>query len=257
MPWSLEESKLHLLDALHSASWHSRDRIQPVHPIFQNLILSATTWFLIVHSDPFPPPQIKPVFPLPAKSVVGDGKMVGDKAFDPFGLATSMAKLNNYREAELKHCRLAMLAALGWPVAELLQGPISRALGLPDLLQPGETCATAADCIETLSRAPSVLNGGLDQISPIYWISVIALSAGIEAYGLKVQKKANYLPGDLGFDPLGLYQKLDPKGKQDMQMKEVRLVPPFLSSYACVCVFIVHGTAVQAHSIFTSPFTSA
>jgi hypothetical protein len=161
---------------------------------------------------------------LPSTSVVGDGTMVGDKGFDPLGLATNMKKLNNYREAELKHCRLAMLAALGWPVAELLQGPISRSLGLPDLLAPGETCVTAAQCVDSLSRAPSVLNGGLEKISPIYWASVLLVSAAIELYGLQVQKKANYLPGDLGFDPLGLYQKLGPKGKQDMQLKEVRII---------------------------------
>ena len=68
-----------------------------------------------------------------------------------------------------------------------------------------------------------MLNGGLDKISPIYWASVILLSAVIEFYGLKVQKNANYLPGDLGFDPLGLYQKLDPKGKLDMQLKEINI----------------------------------
>jgi hypothetical protein len=172
-------------------------------------------------------PQVTPLFLIPATSVVGDGKMVGDKGFDPMGLATSMQKLNNYREAELKHCRLAMLAALGWPVAELLQGPLSRALGLPDLLAPGEKCVTAAQCVDSLSRAPSVLNGGLDKISPVYWGSVLLLSAVIEFYGLKVQKNKNYLPGDLGFDPLGLYQKLDPKGKQDMQLKEVRIMSKY------------------------------
>ena len=29
------------------------------------------------------------------------------------------------REAEVKHSRLAMLAAAGWPISELLDGPLS------------------------------------------------------------------------------------------------------------------------------------
>ena len=29
------------------------------------------------------------------------------------------------REAEVKHARLAMLAAAGWPLSELLDGPLS------------------------------------------------------------------------------------------------------------------------------------
>ena len=57
--------------------------------------------------------EVAPLFLIPNKSVVGDGKMVGDKGFDPLGLADSKEKLAIYREAELKHGRLAMLAALG------------------------------------------------------------------------------------------------------------------------------------------------
>ena len=40
--------------------------------------------------------------------MVGDGKLAGDKGFDPAGFATSTEKLRIYREAELKHGRLAM-----------------------------------------------------------------------------------------------------------------------------------------------------
>ena len=40
--------------------------------------------------------------------------MAGNKGFDPVGLASSPDLLLQYREAELKHSRLAMLAAVGW-----------------------------------------------------------------------------------------------------------------------------------------------
>jgi len=39
-----------------------------------------------------------------------DGTMAGDRGFDPFGFADSTARLTEFREAEIKHARLAMLA---------------------------------------------------------------------------------------------------------------------------------------------------
>ena len=71
---------------------------------------------------------------------------MGNKGFDPFNCATSESVLKNYREAELKHGRLAMLAAAGWPVSELVQPWLSAALRAPDLLASGD-------------KAPSLLNG--------------------------------------------------------------------------------------------------
>ena len=35
------------------------------------------------------------------------------------------------REAEVKHARLAMLAAAGWPLSELLDGPLSTRYPTP------------------------------------------------------------------------------------------------------------------------------
>jgi light-harvesting complex II chlorophyll a/b binding protein 4 len=51
------------------------------------------------------------------------------------------------REAEIKHSRLAMLAAAGWPLSELWHQSLANTLGLDSIL--------AAE-----NRAPSVLNGG-------------------------------------------------------------------------------------------------
>ena len=42
-----------------------------------------------------------------------------DVGFDPLGFAKNKEDLLNYREAEIKHARLAMLAAAGWPLSEL------------------------------------------------------------------------------------------------------------------------------------------
>jgi hypothetical protein len=67
-------------------------------------------------------------------SILSDNVLVGNKGFDPLNCATSAPILKQYREAELKHGRLAMLAAAGWPVSELFQPLISQTFKLPDLL---------------------------------------------------------------------------------------------------------------------------
>jgi len=48
-----------------------------------------------------------------------DGSMVGDNGFDPLGLGTDPETLVWYRQAELQHCRWAMLGAVGILVPEL------------------------------------------------------------------------------------------------------------------------------------------
>jgi len=188
-----------------------------------------------------------------------DGSMPGDQGFDPLGFASSVPKLRIYREAELKHGRLAMLAALGWPVAEQFNVPISEMMGLPS------TLTSAGLDLSTLVN-PSVLNGGLEFISPFYWGGVFAFAAAIElfaikrAFGLSSTLAAlgaenltgkdidgdgqigeptmlaadSYLPGDLGFDPLGLF-KGNAKHKADLQLKEVdtgRLAMVAITFYA-------------------------
>merc|ERR1719456_2048038 len=94
--------------------------------------------------EPPPPP------PLPKIKTmrVGDKTLAGDMGFDPLQLSDSPDKLAWYREAEIKHSRLAMLAAFGWPVSEITNfGNL--------LTQDG--------------RAASLLNGGLGNINGVYW----------------------------------------------------------------------------------------
>merc|ERR1719201_906589 len=88
-----------------------------------------------------------------------DGTLAGDVGFDPFNFAgDDKANLINMREAEIKHGRLAMLAVVGWPLAELFDKPIADSAGLPTLLtRTGES--------------PSILNGGLGKIDPLYWVA--------------------------------------------------------------------------------------
>ena len=132
-----------------------------------------------VEQPPAPPP-----LPKIKTMMVGDKTLAGDMNFDPLMIADTPDKLAWYREAEIKHARLAMLAAFGWPVSE-----ITNFGGL--LTGDG--------------RAPSLLNGGLGNVNGIYWAGVAALAVYWEGQGLdkKFGKQQDYLPGMLGFDPLG------------------------------------------------------
>ena len=80
----------------------------------------------------------EPVEELPTKSMslpfmdrpaALTGALAGDVGFDPLGFASSEADLMNYREAEVKHARLAMLAAAGWPLSEVFDKKIAVILG--------------------------------------------------------------------------------------------------------------------------------
>merc|ERR1719231_362253 len=127
-----------------------------------------------------PPPPM----PLIKTMRVGDGTLAGDMNFDPLMISDSPDKLAWYREAEVKHARLAMLAAFGWPISEITNfGGLLRGDG----------------------RAPSLLNGGLGDVNGLYWAGVVGLAVYWEAQGLdkKFGAQEDYLPGMLGFDPLG------------------------------------------------------
>merc|ERR1711939_928147 len=109
-------------------------------------------------------------------------------------MGKSEADLMKYREAEVKHARLAMLAAL---------------FGMAPLLQSDD-------------RAPSILNGGLGKVSPVYWLACLAGAAAVELIGItSASKKQGYTPGDLGFDPLGVFPK-DKEGQEWFQLAEIK-----------------------------------
>jgi len=130
---------------------------------------------------PEPPEQLPP-----HQTVrVGDEYLAGDVGFDPLLLADTPKKLLWYREAEMKHARLAMLAAVGWPLSELFDGPLAAAFGLPSKL--------LAD-----GRAPAQLNGGLGDINSAYWFAVVAAATFVESKSLDVlfgKKAFDYSPG--------------------------------------------------------------
>ena len=115
----------------------------------------------------------------------------------------------------------------------------------------------AAEIIDGTDRAPSVLNGGLGKISPLYWAVILGAAAVIDIYQIN---KANtldpeYFPGNLGFDPLGLYPK-DKAGQRDMQLKEIsngRLAMIAITAFAFQELVSQTGVIDQT-PIFFKPF---
>jgi len=133
-------------------------------------------------------------FPMLLSPSALDGSLAGDVGFDPFGFAKDKEALFRMREAEIKHSRLAMLAAAGWPLSELWHREIADAFGLDSILAEE-------------GRAPSVLNGGLDNTWVLATFGiVVAIGAALEFTTFKAaESNAKYRPGELGFDPLRLY----------------------------------------------------
>lgn len=173
--------------------------------------LSETPVVVAEVSEPEPElPAMSQSMPFMTRPAALTGALAGDVGFDPLGFAKSNEDLMNYREAEVKHARLAMLAAAGWPLSELFDKKIAAALGMAPLVD-------AAD------RAPSLLNGGLGKVSPLYWIACLGAAAAVDLYGINKAKNSGdeYLPGNLGFDPFGVYPK-DKEGQEWMQLAEIK-----------------------------------
>ena len=178
-----------------------------------------------------------------------DGSVVRDFGFDPLGLATSRGVLTFYREAEIKHSRLAMLAAAGWPVSELLDRPLADLFGTDSKLGVQGT-------------APSVLNGGLGDISPVFWGASLGLAAAFELYALRRMLPASEAvkgdvtePGDLYFDPLGFLpvERLRRKRMTLAELKHGRLAMVAVVAYAAE-EFLLETPVVEHSHTFFKPF---
>merc|ERR1711865_460322 len=126
--------------------------------------------------------------------------------------------------AEIKHGRLAMLAAVAWPLQEIFH-PI-----FVNLLR--SSGVDARDVLsETSGFSPSLLNGGLTgfDVAPSLMLAIYAASVlelkdikAREAAGLKWNEYDNTkLPGDIRFDPLNISKNLPREDKIEFLEKEL------------------------------------
>jgi hypothetical protein len=135
--------------------------------------------------------------------------------FDPLGFAEKAdeATMKRYREAELTHGRVAMLAFVGFLVGEKVEG--SSFLFDSQITGPA---------ISHLSQVPvgfwialTVVIGAAEQTrATIGWVEPENVPVG--KAGLL---RSDYTPGDIGFDPLGL-KPSDSSELKIMQTKELQ-----------------------------------
>jgi len=132
--------------------------------------------------------------------------------FDPLGFTTNIneGKLLFYREVEIKHGRVGMLAALGILVGEQFHPLFGGDIDVPSYVAFQQTPLQA------------------------FWPAVIAAIAIPEVFSVFGfnepddggsgfewwTMKSGRTPGDVGFDPLGL-KPSDPAEFREMQTKEI------------------------------------
>jgi hypothetical protein len=135
--------------------------------------------------------------------------------FDPLGFAAKAdeATFKRYREAEVTHGRVSMLAVLGFLVGEKVEG--------------------SSFLFDSQISGPAITH--LSQVPPVFWILLtIAIGAAeqtratigwVEPENVPVSKpgllRESYIPGDIGFDPLGL-KPFDSEELKVMQTKELQ-----------------------------------
>mmetsp|Transcript_616 Transcript_616/g.1270 ORF Transcript_616/g.1270 Transcript_616/m.1270 type:complete len:197 (+) Transcript_616:360-950(+) len=136
-----------------------------------------------------------------------DGSMAGDVGFDPLGLSNiDDVGIDLYwmREAEIKHCRLAMMAVVGILQVEAF-GPA-----------PGCEAATAKCQMDAFwqiwNSHPQYIAAGLIMIMLIEAFSGIATTTGRES--------GEREPGDFGLDPLG-FLKGDAAKVEKLKAQEI------------------------------------
>jgi len=186
-----------------------------------------------------------PFLPRPA---LLDGSLPGDRGFDPFNFASDANSLQWQRKSELKHGRLAMLAAVGWPMAELMHKNIADAFDLSPLLASND-------------RVPSILNDGLSHAHfPAFWIATIAVAAALEISESVAENVSCKLdPTDYGFDPLNFFGGNTDGQKRFLQEAEVfngRLGMLAIVGFAAQ-EFVLESSVVDQVPIFFKPLNIA
>ena len=127
--------------------------------------------------------------------------------FDPSGFSVDkpLKEVKRLRESEIMHCRVAMMACVGYLVGESTPTPFG-------------VSGPANDQLAQLPIAPFALLGvGIGLVETFR-----ALKGFVEPSGeIDFQDiREAYYPGDLGFDPLGL-KPSDPKAFAKRQAQEL------------------------------------
>jgi hypothetical protein len=136
--------------------------------------------------------------------------------FDPLGFATDIdeGKLLFYREVEVKHGRVAMLASLGILVGEQFHPLFGGNIDVPSYVAFQQTpLQTFWPAVVAAIAIPEVFS--VFTFKPPFGDAETGYAI---TNGWKM--RSDRLPGDVGFDPLGL-KPTDPTELKEMQTKEL------------------------------------
>jgi len=147
---------------------------------------------------------------LPGKPFGADGPI-----FDPLGLAekASPLELKRYQECEIKHGRVAMLATVGY----LLQEQFHPLFNLGNDIGPSLRHFQLIESQVPWFWEAAVFTIGLFEANNIArgWQKRDPYTEGIAPL------KEDYIPGDLGFDPLSLGPVEDTEKFNELRTKEL------------------------------------
>ena len=143
--------------------------------------------------------------------------------FDPLGFTKDLpvTEIKRFREAEVTHGRVGMLAVLGYLVGENFHPLFGGQITGPANTHLAQVQEVAPFFFAWL--VGSILTSELGRAN-IGWVEPIKAMKYNQENEIKgtfgAVLRANYYPGDIGFDPLGL-KPTDPKEFAEMQTKEL------------------------------------
>merc|ERR1711904_334623 len=137
--------------------------------------------------------------------------------WDPLGFCSdeklTEGKLKFYREVELKHGRVGMLAALGFVVGENFHPLLGGDIDAPSYLAFQQTPLEAFWPAVVIAIA-------IPEIYSVFSFEPVVRRVKSDKVGQTWAIRADFESGDLGFDPLGLKPE-DPAELKEMQTKEL------------------------------------
>lgn len=143
--------------------------------------------------------------------------------FDPLGFTEDLPvqEIKRFREAEVTHGRVSMLAVIGYLVAEKFHPLFDGAISGPANTHLAQVQEISPFFFAWLVAAIAVAEFGRARTGWEEPVDAIKKNTDVEGKTWLSKLNDNYYPGDIGFDPLGL-KPTDGAEFAEMQTKELQ-----------------------------------